>query len=125
MERLRDAGQRAASATGVEEGQLVRLLSGAVIAVILVYVWLKKYTFLPQGIFLHYPYFTLGLSYIFFRVLHLIIETGEGNERRHISLVAYLLYMLNFTTFISGPIQHYDELPATNSRPTRFHLAPA
>ena len=92
----------------IDRGWL-RLLSGAVIAVILVYVWLKKYTFLPQGIFLHYPYFTLGLSYIFFRVLHLIIETGEGNERRHISLGAYLLYMLNFTTFISGPIQRYDE----------------
>jgi alginate O-acetyltransferase complex protein AlgI len=92
----------------IDRGWL-RLFSVAVIAVILVYVWLKKYTFLPLGIFLHYPYFTLGLSYIFFRVLHLIIETGEGNERRHISLGAYLLYMLNFTTFISGPIQRYDE----------------
>ena len=43
--------------------------SGAFCAVILVYVWLKKYTFLPEAIFIHAPYFTLGLSYIFFRVL--------------------------------------------------------
>ena len=42
-------------------------------------------------------------------MLHLLIETGDGNERRHISLGAYLLYTLNFTTFISGPIQRYDE----------------
>ena len=77
--------------------------------VILVYVWLKKYTFLPEGTFLHYPYFTLGLSYIFFRVLHLLFETRDSREKQHIGLGAYLLYTLNFTTLISGPIQRYDE----------------
>jgi D-alanyl-lipoteichoic acid acyltransferase DltB (MBOAT superfamily) len=81
----------------------------SIIAVIFAYIWLKKYTFLPEGSFLHYPYFTLGLSYIFFRVLHLLIETGDGDEKRHVGLGAYLLYTLNFTTFISGPIQRYDE----------------
>jgi D-alanyl-lipoteichoic acid acyltransferase DltB (MBOAT superfamily) len=81
----------------------------AILAVILVYTWLKKYTFLPEGTFLHFPYFTLGLSYIFFRVLHLIIETGDSREKQHIGLGAYLLYTLNFTTFVSGPIQRYDE----------------
>jgi len=78
--------------------------------VIFAYIWLKKYTFLPAGIFLHCPYFTLGLSYIFFRVLHLLIETGDdGHQKPRVGPVAYLLYMLNFTTFISGPIQRYDE----------------
>ena len=81
-------------------------------AVIMVYVWLKKYTFLPEWSFLHIPYFTLGLSYIFFRVLHLLIEAGEGagtEEKQRIGLGAYLLYTLNFTTLVSGPIQRYDE----------------
>jgi D-alanyl-lipoteichoic acid acyltransferase DltB (MBOAT superfamily) len=81
-------------------------------AVILAYVWLKKYTFLPERSFLHFPYFTLGLSYIFFRVLHLLIEAGQGpgtEEKRHIGFLPYLLYTLNFTTLISGPIQRYDE----------------
>jgi alginate O-acetyltransferase complex protein AlgI len=86
-----------------------RAMAWCILAVILVYVWLKKYTFLPEGAFLHYPYFTLGLSYIFFRVLHLLIETGDGTEKRHIGLGAYLLYTINFTTFVSGPIQRYDE----------------
>jgi len=89
-----------------------RILGGAVITVILAYVWLKKYTFLPEGTFIHSPYFTLGLSYIFFRVLHLIIETGDGNEKRRIGPGAYLLYTLNFTTFVSGPIQRYDDFAA-------------
>jgi D-alanyl-lipoteichoic acid acyltransferase DltB (MBOAT superfamily) len=86
-----------------------RAMAWCILAVILVYVWLKKYTFLPGSAFLHYPYFTLGLSYIFFRVLHLIIESGDGTEKRHIGLGAYLLYTINFTTFVSGPIQRYDE----------------
>ncbi|MGA3159894.1 MAG: MBOAT family O-acyltransferase [Terracidiphilus sp.] len=81
----------------------------SILAVIFIYIWLKKYTFLPEGIFLHAPYFTLGLSYIFFRVLHLLIEMGDNREKRHIGPGAYLLYTLNFTTLLSGPIQRYDE----------------
>ena len=86
-----------------------RFLVLTVLVVIFAYVWLKKYTFLPAAVLLHSPYFTLGLSYIFFRVLHLLIETGEGEEKRHVGLGAYLLYTLNFTTLVSGPIQRYDE----------------
>ena len=81
----------------------------SVLAVILVYVWLKKYTFLPAGIFLHHPYFTLGLSYIVFRVLHLLIEAEENAEIRSLRVGAYLLYTLNFTTLLSGPLQRYEE----------------
>jgi D-alanyl-lipoteichoic acid acyltransferase DltB (MBOAT superfamily) len=86
-----------------------RSMVWAILAVILVYVWLKKYTFLPEETFLRFPYFTLGLSYIFFRVLHLLIEAGDSSEKRPIGLGAYLLYTLNFTTLVSGPIQRYDE----------------
>lgn len=78
-------------------------------AVIFVYVWLKKYTFLPEASFLHFPYFVLGLSYIFYRVLHLLIEAGDRAQKQHVGFWAYLLYTLNFTTFVSGPIQRYDE----------------
>lgn len=86
-----------------------KTLVWSILVVISSYVWLKKYTFLPEKIFLHSPYFTLGLSYIFFRVLHLIIETGNGNQKTHIGPGAYLIYTLSFTTLISGPIQRYDE----------------
>jgi D-alanyl-lipoteichoic acid acyltransferase DltB (MBOAT superfamily) len=92
----------------IERGS-IKHIAWSVVAVVFVYIWLKKYTFLPPGIFLRFPYFTLGLSYIFFRVLHLIIESGGGGEKRHIGFGAYLLYALNFTTLVSGPIQRYDE----------------
>ena len=78
-------------------------------AVIAAFVWLKKYTFFPDGVFLHFPYFTLGLSYIFFRVVHLLVEARDSQTKRHMGLGAYLLYTLNFTTLVSGPIQTYDE----------------
>jgi D-alanyl-lipoteichoic acid acyltransferase DltB (MBOAT superfamily) len=87
----------------------IRSFAWILAVVIFVYIWLKKYTFLPEGIFLHSPYFLLGLSYIFFRVLHLLIESGDNREKSHIGLGAYLLYTLNFTTFVSGPIQRYEE----------------
>jgi D-alanyl-lipoteichoic acid acyltransferase DltB (MBOAT superfamily) len=79
-----------------------------IITVVFAYIWLKKYTFLPEGMFIHAPYFALGLSYIFFRLLHLLIETAGGAQER-VGFGAYLLYTLNFTTLISGPIQRYEE----------------
>ena len=69
----------------------------------------EKYTFLPAITFLHLPYVTLGLSYIFFRVLHLVIDAREGSLVQKVGLVSYLNYTLNFTTFVSGPIQRYQD----------------
>ena len=82
---------------------------GVILAVIATYIWLKRYSFLSEASFLHFPYLTLGLSYIFFRVLHLLIESGHGDEQRQIGPTAYLTYLLNFTTLVSGPIQRYDD----------------
>ncbi|MFY9853401.1 MAG: MBOAT family O-acyltransferase [Terracidiphilus sp.] len=101
-----------------------RLFVWVLLAVIFAYVWLKKYTFLPDEIFLHFPYFTLGLSYIFFRVLHLLIEIGDGDEKQHIGPAAYLLYTLNFTTLLSGPIQRYDEFARDQFAPEPIPLGP-
>lgn len=86
-----------------------RAMAASIVVVVFAYIWLKKYTFLPGAILLHHPYFTLGLSYIFFRVLHLIIEAGDNAQGRRVGFGAYLLYTLNFTTLVSGPIQRYDE----------------
>jgi D-alanyl-lipoteichoic acid acyltransferase DltB (MBOAT superfamily) len=90
-------------------GGASKWLVATLLTVILAYVWLKKYTFLPEAVFLRFPYLTLGLSYIFFRVLHLIIDTGEAAEPRRVGIGAYLLYTLNFTTLVSGPIQRFED----------------
>lgn len=94
-----------------------------VFAVVLLYIWLKKYTILPEATLIKHPYFILGLSYVFFRVLHLIIEAGGQREPRRVNPGMYLLYTLNFTTFISGPIQRFDEF-SKNFREQPVDLGP-
>jgi len=81
--------------------------------ILVAFVWLKKYTFLPSGMFLSFPYVTLGLSYVLFRVLHLIIDTSEGVISEYIDPVTFLNYTLNFTAVISGPIQRYQDYAST------------
>jgi len=84
-------------------------LSWIIAIFVFVYIWLKRYTFLPDAILIHSTYFALGISYIFFRVLHLLIESAERGKERHVGIGQYLLYTLNFTTLVSGPIQRYEE----------------
>src|ERR1700761_5833466 len=84
-------------------------LTAAVLCVIGCYIWLKKYTFLPERCFLPFPYFVLGLSYIFFRVLSLVVRASNREPLPGIGPLSYLLYLLNFSTFVSGPIQDYDD----------------
>jgi alginate O-acetyltransferase complex protein AlgI len=94
------------------------LLVGGIAA----FVWLKRYTFIPSPLFLHFPYVTLGLSYIFFRVLHLIIDAKDGAVPRNVTLLSYLNYTLNFTTLVSGPIQRYQEFAEMQLAPEPLGL---
>lgn len=84
------------------------------IAIIGAFFWLKKYTFLPAASFLHFAYATIGLSYIFFRVLHLVIEAHSDELPDPIGVASYLNYTLNFLTLVSGPIQRYQDFAATH-----------
>jgi alginate O-acetyltransferase complex protein AlgI len=83
------------------------------------FIWLKKYTFIPSGAFLPFPYVLLGLSYVFFRVMHLIIDSRDGIVGQGPGIVSYLNYTLNFTSIVSGPIQRYqDYARMEQQRPT-------
>ena len=81
-------------------------------ATILAFIWLKKYSFLPASSFLHFLYVTIGLSYIFFRVLHLQIDTSAGEFTENISPLAYFNYTCSFATLVTGPIQLYQDFKA-------------
>jgi D-alanyl-lipoteichoic acid acyltransferase DltB (MBOAT superfamily) len=78
-------------------------------ALLLAFCWLKHYAFLPPGLFLSYAYFTVGMSYVLFRVLHLVIETYQGGFETPLDPLSYVNYTLNFTSLVSGPIQFYEE----------------
>lgn len=85
------------------------MLSTLLIVCVLGFVYIKKYAFIPDALLIPGTYFTLGLSYVFFRVMHLMIETGGADAASRPSFREYLCYTLNFTTFVSGPIQRFDD----------------
>lgn len=87
-----------------------RWVFAAFIAVVIAaFFWLKRYTFVPEEFSLTFLYMTIGLSYVFFRVLHLIIDVGQGAIEERISPLSYLNYTLNFPALVSGPIQFYQD----------------
>ena len=91
----------------------------AILAVIFTFFWYKKYSFLPNGLFLPFPYVTLGFSYVFFRILSLLIDTRDGVIEEFISPLTFLNYTLNFTAIISGPIQVFPDYASTQLAQSR------
>ncbi|WP_196487965.1 MBOAT family protein [Burkholderia pseudomultivorans] len=85
------------------------------VLVIAMFFWLKRYTFVPSALLLHYPYVTIGVSYVFFRVLHLIIDARSPGLPTRLSPLVYLNYVLNFTSLVSGPIQRYQDYYVTQT----------
>jgi len=89
-----------------------------VVAIVAAFAWLKRYwVFAPIG-FIETAYLTLGLSYIFFRVLHLVIDVRSGSIEQPIGLLSYLNYTLNFATLVAGPIQRYQDFSRLHQRLT-------
>ena len=80
-----------------------------VAAIVAAFFWLKKYTFIPAPLLINFPYVSIGLSYVFFRVLHLAIDTQQNLLPARPGLLLYLNYTLNFTSLVSGPIQRYED----------------
>lgn len=87
---------------------------------VIVFIWLKRYTILPQQSFLPFIYVQIGLSYVFFRVLHMIIDAKDDLLPGRVGIVDYLNFSLNFTSLVSGPIQRYQDYHrmVTTDRPT-------
>ena len=85
------------------------LFAVLVVALIVAFCALKRYTFVPSGLFLPFAYFTVGMSYVFFRLLHLVIDAYQDALPDRVGPVAYVNYTLNFTSLVSGPIQFYRD----------------
>ena len=95
-----------------------------ILALLLVFFWLKQYALLPQAIFITHPYTVVGLSYVFFRVMHLVIDARDPEAVRALTVIDYLNYTLNFTSLVSGPIQRLQDYEAT-ARRQPLSLGPA
>ncbi len=99
----------------MERARSAALYTAAVTGVLVLFCWLKRYSFVPHEMFLSYAYLTVGLSYVFFRVMHLVIDAYDGNLPDRVGVVSYVSYTLNFTCLFSGPIQLYGDYVRTET----------
>jgi D-alanyl-lipoteichoic acid acyltransferase DltB (MBOAT superfamily) len=75
---------------------------------------MRRYDFLAwvvPGQFLTQALSTIGLSFLFFKVVHVMIEARSGTLGSF-QFPTFLNYCLNFTTFAMGPIQRYQDFYA-------------
>jgi alginate O-acetyltransferase complex protein AlgI len=94
------------------------MLWPGIVVTLLAFFWLKKYSFVPSALFLGIPYVVIGISYITFRILHLVIDTGQGLIKERVRLIDYLNFTLCFPCIVAGPIQMYpDYLEGKTGRP--------
>ncbi|OXI96065.1 MULTISPECIES: MBOAT family O-acyltransferase [Burkholderia] len=107
------------SVRGMQTKQWLAAFAPILAIVIALFFWLKRYTFVPSALLLSHPYVTIGVSYIFFRMLHLIIDARSPGLPVRVTPVVYLNYVLNFTSIVSGPIQRFQDysVTQTNERP--------
>jgi D-alanyl-lipoteichoic acid acyltransferase DltB (MBOAT superfamily) len=109
----------------VRGGAGSKLFPALLVVAIVGFFWLKRYSFVPDTVLLPFPYVLVGLSYVFFRVLHLIIDSHQGAIAGRVSLLSYLNYTLNFTALTSGPIQRYQDYRRMESEPLALDLVVA
>lgn len=88
-------------------GRVRHAVGYSIVVLVAVFVWLKRYPFVAAVPELPFPYALVGLSYILFRLLHLILEVGDGALKRP-SFLRYMAYLFFFPAFLSGPIHRYE-----------------
>lgn len=82
-----------------------------------IFIWLKRYPIVSAFPTFNFAFTVVGLSYILFRILHILIDVGQGCLRRP-SFIAYLNYVFFFLSLLSGPIQRYEDFaPQEERRP--------
>ena len=87
------------------------------LAVILAgFIVLKRFSFLGESLTLPFSYLIVGLSYVLFRVLHLMVDAKQGELPQRIAPLHFFNYSCNFLTFTAGPIQRYQDYAANQTR---------
>lgn len=99
------AGYLAMKLTAVRKEPIVLYASLAVL--VGGFCWIKRYAFFPHGMLLPDLFVTVGLSYVFFRVVSVVVDAFQDALPHSIGVAGYVNYTLNFTTLVAGPIQFY------------------
>lgn len=83
----------------------------APVFMIIAFVYLRGYTFVQALVpsdWMVRVFVTAGLSFLFFKILHVQIDAASGTLGE-LRFSRYLSYCSNFTTFLLGPIQRYQD----------------
>lgn len=94
-------------------GALLWVSVGLVVAS---FVWLKRYAFVPEALELPMLYTVVGLSYVLFRVVHLLIDARQGELSARISPLTFFNYTASFLTLTAGPIQRFPDFERGRSQ---------
>ncbi|NEU97349.1 MBOAT family O-acyltransferase [Bradyrhizobium uaiense] len=92
------------------------VLTAGVVAILCCYVFLKRFSFFEGLGQLPFPYLTIGLSYILFRILHMMVDVRSGDLTERIGPLAFFRFTCNFLCFVSGPIQRYQDFSAMDGK---------
>lgn len=94
----------------IAERKPSRVMLGIMIAItVVIFIWLKRYAvIMPLLPAEASALMVVGLSYILFRILHLLVDVAQG-VRPAPPLLGYVNYCLFFPTFLSGPIARYEQ----------------
>jgi alginate O-acetyltransferase complex protein AlgI len=91
----------------ISVGRMRHATSVSVLVIVILFVWLKRYPFMSAVPALGFPYVLVGLSYILFRMLHVLFDVSQGTMRRP-PIARYFAYLFFFPSFLSGPINRYE-----------------
>ena len=104
-------------------------LVASIPVVLIVYIFLKRFSFVEGLAQLPFPYLIVGMSYILFRMLHLMVDVSAGDLAYRIGPLAFFRYTCNFLCFVSGPIQRFEDFAKMDGvevvplNPTTVYLA--
>ncbi|GHD52924.1 hypothetical protein GCM10017083_28900 [Thalassobaculum fulvum] len=92
------------------------VLPAAVAAAVTLF-WLLGENDVALGLPRPEPVVLLGLSYVMFRLVHLLVDVGQGELTEPIGVRGYLGYLLFFPNLLAGPIQRYEHLAPQLAEP--------
>jgi alginate O-acetyltransferase complex protein AlgI len=100
-----------------EKRRAMQGLGVLVLGMVAIFVWLKRYPLVSALPTFGFAFTVVGLSYMLFRILHIVIDVGQGSLNRP-RFVTYLNYVFNFLCLLSGPIARLENFePQVRVRP--------
>lgn len=100
----------------VEAKQSGFLLGFIITILVTIFIWLKGYSITKQLPSLEFSFITIGLSYILFRIIHLVVDVSQRAIPPP-SILIYFNYIFFFLTFVSGPIQRFQDFFVQTNQP--------